>query len=381
MYENITVNGETFRKCVKSALTVTVKKAAFPMPEQILVKASSGKVYVCANNCTQSVRYTMNCDHNGEFEVTLYNVTIKKLLNVKGDRLTISHPSEKILKVESGKKSMELNCEEPENGKDCGYGSFTAEMSKERTPLFTVDYAELSSGINVVSAFRSDINNKPILCGYGFNNGIISAIDGYHTCRKTWKNYSQLNEYKFTASGELENIKNIFPKSTKQVNVSGTKFCDTWTIFSASDGEITVDYCVRNIQGDFCDTNAYYPKTCQAEISVNAGEILEIAKEYKGYIDSKNKMPVELRSTDKELSLYLRTNDIKVSQGINSDYDGRINIHVGYKAEFMIDCFSLYGKNEIVKLRYDGNSKPLYITNGEYECLLLPVRLRNEDVA
>ena len=375
----VKVNGEIFRTMVKAALSCTVKKSTFPMPECVLIKAQSGKIEVCANSLDQAVRFVHSCDVDGEFCVTVNNTTMKKALNIKGSMLTLSYEAgtENLLKISDGKKSMQLVCT-VENDV-CDYKGFTNIYDGDREHLFDVQCAELLNGIKAVSPFRANDGKRPIFEGYHFDSltGKVATIDGYRACRKKWKTLRQRNEYEFTAGSLLENIKNVFnSKSEFDVNVYSS---GKYTLMVHNSDQFLTEYAVRNIEGEYLDIDKSIPNEFTTEISVVAGEVTEIAKEYKGYMNEKNKKAIILGTYSGKTYLYVSLNDIRVAQQIESKQDKTAYIFAGYNAEYTMDCFGVFGKNESVTVHYKSELNPLYVTNGEFECLLLPVRLAKSE--
>ena len=109
----------------------------------------------------------------------------------------------------------------------------------------------------------------------------------------------------------------------------------------------------------------------------------EVAKEYKSYISAKDKRPFILGTLNGKLYGYIETNDVRVSQEIAADNLSNAEIFAGYNIEYTRDCFGVFDKKEKIQCRYKDDKSPLLVTNGEYDCLLLPINLgkysSNED--
>lgn len=369
----VKVNGESLRKMVKSATTVTVKSSPVSMCYSTLIKAENNRLTVCANNLVTAYKAVTDCTTSGDFEIVLDDDTIKKLLNVKGSDLTLEYTSgEKTVKVSDGRKNMMLVCTEPTEN-DFDYGSFTATFEYDWKTLFTIAGDELLNAVKTLGKFTAKDNLRPILCGYHIDNGDMVTIDGYRLGVKHLAMEKRTtDEWKFTADAQLENVKNIFEKSDN-IHVS-LDDSGKHSMYSTESGEISIQYAMRNIEGDFHNWRQSMPKQHTTEFTVTAGDVMEIAKEYKGYINAKNKAPFILGTYNGKLHGYIKTVDVSVSQEIPVD-DLSGEIFAGYNIAYTLDIFSVFDKKEKVKCCNNGEVTPLLVSNGEYDCLLLPIRL------
>lgn len=372
------VNGNDFRTMVKAALSVTVKRSATGIGESILIKACDNVLCICGNTLDQMYRGQCKCDCDGTFEVTVNEYTAKKIVNIKGNNITITYDSndDKKIKIADGKKTMELNCFTPSDN-DFNYDSYTWQLEMDRSTVFTVDAEELLNGIKAVAPFRSFIEAKPILQGFNFNGetGHLETIDGYRAIRKSWRTLEKQSDYNMTVQEQLENIKNVFDKSGK-ITVAVTTD-NKLTVFSKNDYGVTAEYGVRNYEGSFHPIKDAIPKSFTTVIKVDNAELIEVVKEYKGYVNAKHPEPMYIGGSNGELCTAVFANDIKTSDKLTAKIDGNADIMSAYKISFILDSLKVFGKNEI-SISYNSELTPILITNGEYECLNLPVRMKPE---
>ena len=372
------VNGNDFRTMVKAALSVTVKKAAFSMYENILIKATDGTIYVCANSLNHAYKACTACS-DGTFEITLSGDTAKKLLNIKGNNVTFTYDSENgnVIKASDGKKSMQLTCVTPSDN-DFNYDSFTCELEKERTVVFEVDADELINGIKTVAPFRSFIDAKPILKGFNFNGetGHLETIDGHRAIRKSWRTLDKKSDYNFTVDEHLDNIGNIFNKNDRIAVSIDEK--GKYTVFSKTDGNISIEYGVRNLEGTFHPIAKAIPTNFTTDITLVSGELLEVVKEYSGYTSAKNPVPMIFAVHNGEFYTYMSESDTRVCDKVAAKINGNPDVFAGYKAKYLLDSFKVFDKKENISIKYIGTLQPILMTNSEYEVLNLPVRLKDD---
>lgn len=373
------VNGNDFRTIIKAALSVTVKKSFSCIGESILIKACDNVLYICGNTLDQMYRGQCKCDCDGTFEVTINEYTAKKIVNIKGNNITITYDSDKDnkIKLTDGKKTMELACFTPSDN-DLNYDSYTCELEKDRSTVFTVDAEELLDGVKTVAPFRFMMDHKPILKGFNFNGktGHLETIDGYRAIRKSWRTLEKQSDYNMTVQEQLENIKNVFDKNGK-ITVAVTTD-NKLTVFSKNDYGVTAEYGVRNYEGSFHPIKDAIPKSFATVIEADNAELTEVVKEYKGYVNAKSPVPMYIGSHNGELYTGIFASDIKTSDKLTAKIDKNANIIGAYKISFVLDSLKVFGKNEIT-ISYNNDMTPILISNGEYECLNLPVRMKPED--
>lgn len=375
----VMVNGNDFRTMVKAALSVTVKRSATGIGESILIKACDNVLYVCGNTLDQMYRGQCKFDCDGTFEVTINENTAKKIVNIKGNNITITYnfDEDNKIKLTDGKKTMELACFTPSDN-DFNYDSYTYLLEKDRTTVFTVNAEELLDGIKTVAPFRSFIDAKPILKGFNFNGntGHLETIDGYRAIRKSWRTLEKQSDYNMTVQEQLENIKNVFDKSGK-ITVAVTTD-NKLTVFSKSDNGVTAEYGVRNYEGSFHPIKDAIPNSFATVIEADNAELTEVVKEYKGYVNAKPPVPMYIGSKNGNLFTAVFASDIKTFDRLTAKIDRNANIIGAYKISFILDSLKVFGKNEIT-ISYSNDMAPILMTDGEYECLNLPVRMKPED--
>ena len=388
---NIKVNGEIFRKHIKAASTVALKSGVTPMQYSVLIRANGNYVEICANSLSEAVQFCIETEDkaSGTFAVAIDNADIKSLLNIKGSTITVAHEeNSSLVTFTDGKKKMTIHCIDSAVDKTVAFSEyvypFNADNTDKYMEIFRVDSNELLTAIKKATIFTAKDDKRPILCGYHFNrNGKLETVDGYRLFRKTWKTLEKVRdaEYDFVAGSFLENIKNIF-SDKENVRLSCVQ-TDRWIIFQYEGNEyrsINTYYAVRTIDGEYHNCDASMPKSYNEQVHIDAGELAEICKEYKGYISAKDKRFMVLGAVNGKLYAGITTNRISVAQSLEKcgKIDPASKIFAGYNAEYLMDGLSIFNKAEIT-MRYIDEIHPMLLTDGEYDVLILPCRIIDYD--
>ena len=88
-------------------------------------------------------------------------------------------------------------------------------------------------------------------------------------------------------------------------------------------------------------------------------------------------MPIIFHQVDDVVYTGLRTPSIKLCDPTEIKMDG-VFPTAGYKNAFLMDCLSVFDKNDTIRMRANGNLNPVLIENDEYHALVLPVRLQTD---
>ena len=375
--KTITVNGNAFKSMIKKAASLNLHSAGIPTTEQILIKVQNQKVCVCANNFIETLRMTTTTESYDEFEAIVDGSELSKIANIKGTTLDISYDDVgKIITFSDDKKSITIHGFTSEQN-ELNFESFSIPLDDPgHNYVLDINSSELLESVKICNTFTSKVDSKPILCGIHFNSedNCIEALDGYRAIRRYLKTARQKDGYEFTMDSKFENVKNVLDKN-RDINVYVIE--NKYTVFVDADNEYMTEYAVRHIQGKYFNVKEAIPTSFVTNITVNADEMQEICKEFKGYISAKDAVPMILVETNHKLYAYIKTSRYKVSQQIETaNIDGCRDIYTGYKIAFMQDAMKVFDKGETVKIGYNKSLTPILISNGTYDIVVLPVRLQ-----
>lgn len=389
MEKTTRMSGETFRKYIKAASTVALKVGIAQIQYSVLIRVNGNYVDICANSLSEAVQFCIETEDktSGTFAVAIDNADIKSLLNIKGNTITIAHEEgSNLVTFTDGKKKMTIGCMDSNINEDVEFSEYVRPFNANNTDkymeIFRIDSEELLTAIKKATTFTAKDDKKPILCGYHFNgNGKLETIDGYRLFRKTWKTLEKVRdtdtEYDFVAGSLLENIKNIFTDK-ENVRLSCVQ-TDKWIIFQNADNEyrgVDTYYAVKTIDGEYHNCDQSMPKSYNEQVHIDAGELAEICKEYKGYISAKDKRSMILGAVNGKLYAGITTNRISVAQPLErcGKIDSASKIFAGYNAEYLMDGLNVFNKAEIT-MNYTDEIHPMLLTDGEYDVLILPCRI------
>lgn len=390
MKTTMTISSESFKRAVKAAVSCCAKNGYVSALWHVYMDIGRNGAFM-ATNLDQFVRCTFDANAAGGEDtlgICVDSDLVKKIVNTKGDRLTFTYDTEKEreVKLSNGKKIITLACYPVDNSagsNDFNRESFSIPFEMDRTEIMKVDSEELLTAIKNTAVFKSEINDKPILKGFHFNgaDNTIETVDGYHCVRKDWKSGTMNTDYFETISGCLENIKNVFAKSDDSIQIFGVEYKESklkfnrykYTMFTGNISGMTIEYAVRNLQGEFMDLSKNYPTSYSALGTVKVETMTELCKEYAKFV-TKEKEPIVFNFTDNSVYAGLKTNSISFCEPVDMKWEGT-PILAGYKNAFLMDGLSVFDKSESISIKANGNIQPILLENDEYHVLVLPVRL------
>lgn len=391
MKTTMTISSENFKRAVKAAVSCGAKNGYVSALWHVYMDIGRNGAFM-ATNLEQYVRCTFNpnaagCDDT--IGVCVDNDLLKKIASIKGDTITFTYDTDRDreLKLSSGKKIITLACYPVDNSigsNDFNRESYSIPFEMDREEIMTVDSEELLTAIKNTAVFKSERDDKPILKGFHFNgtNNTVETVDGYHCIRKDWKSGTLKTDYFETVSGCLENIKNVFAKSDDSIQIFGVGYKESklkfnrykYTMFTGNISGMTIEYAVRNLQGEFMDLSKNYPTSYSALGTVKVGTMTELCKEYARFINPKATVPIVFNFDSNKVYVGLKTPSISFCEPVDMTWEGTPFI-AGYKNAFLMDGLSVFDKSESITIKANGNLKPILLENDEYHVLVLPVRL------
>lgn len=388
MKTTMTISSENFKRAVKAAVSCGAKAGSVSALWCVYMDIGKNGAFM-ATNLEQYVRCSFTANGTEDtLGICVDNDILKKINSIKGDELTFTYDTEKEreVKLSNGKKIITLACYPVYNStgsNDFNRESYSIPFEMDREEIMTVDSEELLTAIKNTAVFKSERDDKPILKGFHFNgaDNTIETVDGYHCVRKDWKSGTMNTDYFETASGCLENIKNVFAKSDDSIQVFGVEYKESnwkfdrykYTMFTGYINGMTIEYAVRNLQGEFMNLSKIYPTSYSALGTVKVGTMTELCKEYAKFISPKAAVPIVF-NFDNSVYVGLKTNSISFCEPVDMKWEGT-PILAGYKNAFLMDGLSVFDKSESISIKANGNIQPILLENDEYHVLVLPVRL------
>ena len=391
MKTTMTISSENFKRAVKAAVSCCAKNGYVSALWHVYMDIGRNGAFM-ATNLDQYVRCTFDANAAGGEDtlgICVDSDLVKKIVNTKGDKLTFTYDTEKEreVKLSNGKKIITLACYPVDNSagsNDFNRESFSIPFEMDREEIMKVDSEELLTAVKNTAVFKSERDDKPILKGFHFNgaDNMIETVDGYHCVRKDWKSGTMNADYCETVGGCLENIKNVFSKSDSTIQVFGVEYKESklkfdrykYTMFSGIVDGMTIEYAVRNLQGEFMDIKKSYPASFSAVGTVKTGTLMELCKEYARFISPKEVNPIVFSFDIHKVYAGLKTQSVSFCEPVDMMWEGT-PLLAGYKNAYLMDALSVFDKNETIAIKANSNIQPILLENGEYHVLVLPVRL------
>lgn len=391
MKTTMTIGAENFKRAVKAAVSCCVYATVPALGDVYIDIGKNGAFIAC--DLEQYVRCSFNPIKYSDdtLGVSVDFSILKKIADMKGEHITFIYDedSERELKISNGKKIVTMACLPVDNSagsNDFNRESYSLPFEMDKKEIMHLDSEELLIAVKNASVFTAKTDAKPILKGYHLNghDNVIETIDGYHCMRKDWKSGTMDSNYFETVCGKLSNVKSVFNKNDGTIAVYGVEYKDSkldfgkykYTMFSLTEGNMKVDYAVRNMDGEFHPVSSAYPTSFKTEGTAKIGSLMELCKEYGKFITPKEVVPIVFHQTHNDGTVYasLRTKSIKLCEPTEIKLCGN-PLSAGYKNAYLMDGLSVFDKNDTVNLKTFGNLNPMLIENDEYHVLVLPIRL------
>ena len=395
MKTTMTITAENFKRAVKAAVSCCVYATVPALGDVYMDIGKNGAFIAC--DLEQYVCCSFNpLKHSDDtIGVSVDFSMLKKIADIKGENITFTYDesAEHELRISNGKKVITLACTLVDNSagsNDFNRETYSIPFEMDRKEIMQLDSEELLVAVKNTFVFTCKTDIKPILKGYHFNghDNVIETIDGYHCVRKDWKTGVLNSDYFETVGEKLINIKNIFNKNDGMIAVYGAESMESkldfgkykYTLFSLTEGDMKIEYAVRNLQGEFHNVKNSYPTTFQTYGIAKAGSLIELCKEYSKFISEKAPNPIIFHQINDVVYASLRTVSIKFCEPTEIKIDGA-PLSAGYKNAFLMEGLSVFDKNETINMKTNGNLYPLLIENNEYHVLVLPIRLTDDIIS
>ena len=267
------IYAEDFKNITERAAVVAAKKSFNPILETVFIKATKHKVVVRGCNLELFAEITMEDVTVMEEGCAIINAELlKRVYSMKGSITVASENG--LITVTSDKKRSEFwtNTNEAEL-----YPEFPKFPT---TPAFTVDKAELLETFSTCRPFLGKNLSESIFTGMNvvsnISEGRLYAMNGFYAIRHRSDKYAFHNVFNIIIPEIGKELAKIANNGDKAKNLKA--YIDDKHICYVG-GDFTV--CSRLIEGNYCNVEQYFNTIPLSEFEINAGEVCDIAKEYK----------------------------------------------------------------------------------------------------
>jgi DNA polymerase-3 subunit beta len=272
------------------------------------------------------------------------------------------------LLITTANSSFKLNCN---NTSD--FPNLDLEFSKN--PLI-INQLAFKTTINQTIFATSNQESRPVLTGINFkmkkNRLECTATDSYRLAKKEIE-LSEDIDHDIDIIVPAKNLLEILrllndDEDTLEIHVFTNK-----VIFKF--GNLII--MSRLINGSYPDTNKLIPKEFATKIKVNLNNLFDAIDRASLLTNEDEKNIIKLESQGDHLLISSNIPEIgNVEERVDIDNKIKDEVKVSFSSKYMIDALKIF-KSEEVEIRYNGDIKPLIITDGENEKLIqliLPIR-------
>lgn len=314
----------------------------------------------------------------GGFAFINYNET--KYIKVKDSMLMVECSEEKYFTISTGKKKCELIAENDRYEKEM------PEAHSAALPAIRVDKSDLLETFKNVAVGLSDNPNKPVYQSYFLDpkHHAIVTCDGFIMVKRNveWdfvkEDYSGML-IRGIDSGYLTNLKKIVDHKTKETIEIRVSEDGKYGAFVGGDFE----YTFMLTEGEFFDYSlAIDPvKEENLRFKLNIPAAYETFKEFAD-IDSHMGKGAIIAMIGGNLTVGFGTDRFRTMEIL--EYTGEISENFVKKINphFMSRILGVLKNDSKIQdhivITSDNSLKPIYIQQGEYECMIVPIRMKDE---
>jgi len=306
-------------------------------------------------------------EEKGEIVVSgkyIYDI-IKKL---NDDIINLEEIMSNQLLITTNLSSFKLNCNNVSE-----FPNLDLEFCKE--PII-INQLAFKTTINQTIFATSNQESRPILTGLNFKikKNILecTATDSYRLAKKEIK-LDQKNHQEVDIIIPSKNLLKVVRLLNDDENNLEIHIFTNKVIFNFSNLVIMS----RLINGTYPDTNKLIPTEFETKIKINLNNFYNSIDRASLLTNEEEKNIIKLDSKDSKLIISSNIPEIgNVEEIIELDSKIKGNIKIAFSSRYMMDCLKSFSSEEI-ELRYNGEIKPIIITDGENEKLIqliLPIR-------
>ena len=376
------IDNNTLKEAINRLSALVDKKSVIPALQGIMftvddngltLKSSSLESYATIK-LWNTMKYDVQIIEHGSVVITLPDV--EKILMVK-DLIRVKSDGNFVVSAQNAKKKSKIAGIDSKEFID-----FPAvDCNSDNLVMTIADGRKFCEELKIVGESRSDNENKPIYMGFNFrsDNKAVCALDGFRMIVKYMDGFAD-NKFNITIAGRAEKeLTKLIGKSDYEINMYSGKSTSGvyFAVFVGSDFE----YMVRLLDGEFLDYNQCIIKdvaNTRFSFTDNKG-IIETLKEYIKFAPKGIGSPVIMTNYNGELLTHFgtqnyRTNDLHEIEGWLDD-----ELFIGFNPNYMLGMIKLFDKLGIdYNVTIHSALKPIFITGGDYICLVVPMRVKEE---
>lgn len=264
--------------------------------------------------------------------------------------------------------SFKLNCNNVTE-----FPNLDLEFSKK--PL-VINQQAFKTTINQTIFATSTQESRPVLTGLNFkikkNKLECTATDSYRLARK-----------EIELSDEIEQEVDIIVPSKNLLEVIRLLTNDDENLeLHIFNNKIIFNFnslviMSRLINGAYPDTNKLIPQEFQINMKINLDHFYDAIDRASLLTNEEEKNIIKLESKGEYLLISSNIPEIgNVEEKVDLDYKVDDSVKIAFSSKYMMDALKIFDSNEI-ELKYNGEIKPIIITDGENENLIqliLPIR-------
>ena len=306
-------------------------------------------------------------DEKGEIVVSgryIYDI-IRKLNN---EIINLEEIMSSQLLITTDNSSFKLNCNTASE-----FPNLDLEFSKN--PL-TINQLAFKTTINQTIFATSTQESRPVLTGINFkikkNKLECTATDSYRLAKKEIElseKASQDTDIIIPAKNLLEVIRLLNDEENNlEVHIFTNK-----VIFNFN----SLTIMSRLINGTYPDTNKLIPTEFETIIKVKLSTFFEAIDRASLLTNEEEKNIIKLESKGDYLLISSNIPEIgNVEEKVDVDKKIKGSVKIAFSSKYMMDALKIFDSEE-VEIKYNGEIKPIIITDGENEKLIqliLPIR-------
>lgn len=394
----ISIDGKQFKEAVDRAMTLIKGRPVIYLMECIKLIADDSGAYLFATNGLYALKIKLDAHVVEQGEAYVNADDMKKVYAMPG---FLSIEAEKAFVVRNGKKRSEVVTRAADRDLECMFVG-NVKDAEDGGQLFVVGADVLMSMLRATDCARSqaeESGGREVLNGFNFNGGLMKlvALDGYrlHAVKLAVDEVDsvKMNGFNKAVHGNMyAHLKKIIKgKSAKGV----LHVHDFGKYMKVIGGDF--EYSICYIPGDPLKVEKIIPAQFDFSYRLSAKELSEIVKGYKANCtfskeDGANTMYMhivgdQLRTAMMNSEIHTM-DELENYENINGMTDQYFHgFNVAYMHDALTSIKDYCSEDEIVVSGTNGyntichcNTHPLLFTSNNLLCLVLPVRVKEENI-
>lgn len=270
--------------------------------------------------------------------------------------------------ITTSKSSFKLNCNNVSE-----FPNIDLEFSKN--PI-KINQQAFKTTINQTIFATSNQESRPVLTGINFklsNESLeCTATDSYRLAKKVIHIDGELKENVdiIVPSKNLLEVVKLLNEDDKTLDMH---IFTNKIIFNFN----TITIMSRLINGSYPDTNKLIPSEFDLKIKVNLNDLYNAIDRASLLTNEEEKNIIKFETKDSNVIISSNIPEIGfVEENVDIEKSKDSEIKIAFSSKFMMDAIKVFDSEEI-ELKFNGDIKPIIITDGVSETLLqliLPIR-------